>query len=283
MMEDAANPKFKAMVDDIATCQTAAAQLWFGPSLAQTGRPTSLPDPIVIPYVEPLDTWCDMTQLVCRETWPEPSPVGSCHYLCSNLVDEEPLPPRDHHDYAKRQNQRVHDVTVKWLSENMRDLWPKATMPADPDQLNWYWLVDESNAEGVARFESQYWHAPVSPSERYNLSVPTSSRVRLRADESGYPNLVLAGDWTLTALSAGCLEAATMSGIASANAVDGVARVIANDWLPPAKGLAAAPAAVVPVAAVAPVVSEADPPPSPRDRMEAPRQRPSRPTSPPPA
>jgi uncharacterized protein with NAD-binding domain and iron-sulfur cluster len=269
MMEDAANPRWKTMVEGIATCQTAAAQLWFGPGLAQTGWPTSLPEPIVIPYVEPLDTWCDMTQLVCRETWPEPLPVGSCHYLCSNLEDEEPLPPRDQHDYAKRQNQRVHDVTVKWLSENMQGLWPKATMPADPAQLNWWWLVDESNAEGVARFESQYWHAPVSPSERYNLSVPDSSRKRLRADESGYANLVLAGDWTLTALSAGCLEAATMSGIASANAVDGVARTIMNDWLPQAKNAIASPAPEPPAA-----------PSSPRDRMTL--LRPHRSSSPPP-
>jgi hypothetical protein len=158
--------------------------------------------------------------------------VGSCHYLCSNLVDLEPLPPRDQHDYAKRQNQRVHDITVKWLSENVHWLWPNATMPADKNQLNWWWLVDEKNRDGVARFEAQFWHAPVSPSERYNLSVPRSSRARLRPDESGYPNLVLTGDWTLTSLSAGCLEAAAMSGIASANAVDGGRRRVLNDWLP---------------------------------------------------
>jgi hypothetical protein len=167
-----------------------------------------------------------------RETWPANLPVGSCHYLCSNLRDEEPLPPRDHHDYARRQNQRVHDVTLKWLHENVHGLWPAATMPADPDALNWWWLVDAENRDGVARFESQFWHAPVSPSERYNLSVPKSSWVRLRPDESGYPNLVLTGDWTLTSLSAGCLEAATMSGIAAAVAVDGWARRVMNDWLP---------------------------------------------------
>jgi uncharacterized protein with NAD-binding domain and iron-sulfur cluster len=232
MIEDQANPRFARMVDTIATCQTAAAQLWFGPDLQQTGWSKDLPDPIVIPYVEPLDTWCDMTQLVCRETWPTPSPVGSCHYLCSNLVDVEPLPPRDHHEYAIRQNQRVHDITVKWLEENVHWLWPKAAMPADKSELNWYWLVDEKSQAGVKRFDSQYWHAPTSPSERYNLSVPTSSWARLRSDESGYPNLVLTGDWTLTALSAGCLEAATMSGIMSANAVDGGKRPISNDWLP---------------------------------------------------
>jgi uncharacterized protein with NAD-binding domain and iron-sulfur cluster len=233
LIDDEANPRFKAMVDAVATCQTAAAQLWFAPDLAQSGWPKTLPEPIVIPYVEPLDTWCDMTQLVCRETWPTPSPVGSCHYLCSNLVDEEwPLPPRDHHEYAKQQNQRVHDLTVKWLEENVHGLWPNGAQAADPKQLNWYWLVDEQNRDGVARFESQYWHAPVSPSERYNLSVPRSSWARLRPSESGYANLVLTGDWTLTALSAGCLEAATMSGIASANAVDGGKRRVANDWLP---------------------------------------------------
>ncbi len=273
MIDDPANPRFKAMVDGIATCQTAAAQLWFGPSLAQTGWPTSLPEPIQIPYVEPLDTWCDMTQLLVRESWPASAPVGSCHYLCSNLVDVEPLPPRDQHDYARRQNQRVHDLTVKWLSENVRWLWPKATMPADPNQLNWWWLVDVKNRDGVERFEAQFWHAPVSPSERYNLSVPGSSRVRLRAHEAGYANLVLTGDWTLTSLSAGCLEAATMAGIASANAVDGAQRRVLNDWLPAAPAPAPAAPTVTPAAEA--------PSPAPAERMTS-TMRTGRPSSPPP-
>ena len=47
---------------------------------------------------------------------------------------------------------------------------------------------------------------------------------RLRSDESGYDNLVLAGDWTDNGLNAGCIEAATISGLQAANAVLGRSR-----------------------------------------------------------
>ena len=49
-------------------------------------------------------------------------------------------------------------------------------------------------------------------------SRPAATRYRLRPDESGYDNLVLAGDWTDNGLNAGCIEAATISGLQAANA-----------------------------------------------------------------
>ncbi len=53
------------------------------------------------------------------------------------------------------------------------------------------------------------------------LSLPGTGRYRLRADESGYGNLALAGDWIDSSLNAGCIEAAVVSGIQAANAVLG--------------------------------------------------------------
>ena len=43
----------------------------------------------------------------------------------------------------------------------------------------------------------------------------------MRADESGYENLALAGDWTETGLNAGCIEGATLGGLQAANALLG--------------------------------------------------------------
>jgi hypothetical protein len=93
-------------------------------------------------------------------------------------------------------------------------------------------LVDPQGREGAARLDAQYHCAVVHPSDRYNLSLPGSVRCRLRAHESGYTNLILAGDWTKTALSIGCLEAATMSGFAAARVVDRDCRTAYGDWLP---------------------------------------------------
>ena len=54
--------------------------------------------------------------------------------------------------------------------------------------------------------------------------MPGSDRFRLRSDESGFDNLFLAGDWTDNGLNAGCIEAATLSGLQAANAVLGHSR-----------------------------------------------------------
>jgi uncharacterized protein with NAD-binding domain and iron-sulfur cluster len=71
---------------------------------------------------------------------------------------------------------------------------------------------------------TQWVTANVDPSDRYVQSVAGSDRYRLRPDESGYENLFLAGDWTDCGLNAGCIEAATISGLQAANAVLGRGR-----------------------------------------------------------
>ena len=49
---------------------------------------------------------------------------------------------------------------------------------------------------------TQFVRANVDPSDRYVLCAPGSDRFRLRADESGFDNLFLAGDWTDNGLNA---------------------------------------------------------------------------------
>src|ERR1700692_1851187 len=80
----------------------------------------------------------------------------------------------------------------------------------------------------------QHTSVNVDPSDRYVQSVPGSDKHRLRPDESGYDNLVLAGDWTDCGLNAGCIEAAVMSGLEAANALLGRGRFyrIRGYWLP---------------------------------------------------
>ncbi len=223
----ARSPRFSVMVDAVATCQTQAFQLWLTPDLAATGWPP--PTPIVIPYVEPYDTWADMSQLIDKESWPPTLPVGSIAYLCSQLVDDEPPPPRADHGYPARQVARAKANALAFLQTSTGGLWPRITQP--DGTLDWSALADASGAVGPTRFDSQYWHAPVSLSERYVLSVPGSSQKRLKSDDTGCSNLVLAGDHVLTSLSAGCLEAATMSGLAAARALLRKVQIVGRDEL----------------------------------------------------
>jgi uncharacterized protein with NAD-binding domain and iron-sulfur cluster len=68
--------------------------------------------------------------------------------------------------------------------------------------------------------------ANIDPSERYVLSPPVHNAKRLHPARSGFANLVLAGDWTQTAINAGCVEAAVMSGYAASRALSGHPAVI---------------------------------------------------------
>ena len=61
--------------------------------------------------------------------------------------------------------------------------------------------------------------ANLDPSDRYVQSLPGSGRYRLAPGRTGFANLALAGDWTACGLDAGCLEAATRSGVLAARAV----------------------------------------------------------------
>ncbi len=46
-----------------------------------------------------------------------------------------------------------------------------------------------------------------------------SGRYRIAPGRTGFDNLAIAGDWTACGLDAGCLEAATRSGVLAARAV----------------------------------------------------------------
>jgi uncharacterized protein with NAD-binding domain and iron-sulfur cluster len=100
------------------------------------------------------------------------------------------------------------------------NLWPGAVTAEGG--FRWDLLVgSEPEATGVVALASQHVRANVDPSDRYVQSLPGSGIHRLRADQSGYNNLVLAGDWIDNGLNAGCIEAATLGGFQAANALMG--------------------------------------------------------------
>jgi uncharacterized protein with NAD-binding domain and iron-sulfur cluster len=73
----------------------------------------------------------------------------------------------------------------------------------------------------VPRFDFQFWRANIDPTERYVMAPANSTRHRLKASESGFDNLILAGDWIYNGLNVGSVEGAVMGGKLAANAVSG--------------------------------------------------------------
>lgn len=215
----AASPRWRTMIEQVKTVGTRAAQFWLNVEqdalgwrgLVEKYNPgCKIPDgslqTIVTGFVEPLDTWADMSHLLPRENWPEPGPKAIA-YFCSPARDGETLA-----DFKA--------TAWEWLNTGLPSLWPDAEAPGQGG-----FDVGDLYAKpfGPARdaFDAQYFRVNMYGSERYVLSVTGSVVHRLAADESGFANLVIAGDWTRCGLNNGCVEAATMSGIAAASAVTG--------------------------------------------------------------
>jgi uncharacterized protein with NAD-binding domain and iron-sulfur cluster len=114
----------------------------------------------------------------------------------------------------------VASGAARFLDEQVGRLWPEAT--AADGRFRWELLTGSlPGTTGTDALRSQYVRANTDPSDRYVQSLPGSGRHRRRADESGYNNLVLAGDWIDTGLNAGCIEAAALSGLQAGNVVLG--------------------------------------------------------------
>lgn len=226
-----ANERFAKMLEKVETTQTHALQLWMRPSIRDLGW--QLPSPILDGFADPFDTWADMTHLLPEERWPGTDGPRSLAYLCGQLDDVEPIAPRTDHGYPARQRARARENARRWLEVSSTALWPRG---AGGDGFDWSTLVAPDDVHGEDRLDAQYLNVPLHPSDRYVLAAPGSHRYRLRADESGFENLVLAGDWVKTGLSVGCLEAATMAGMYAARALSGASLEIIGDLpAPPAR------------------------------------------------
>jgi uncharacterized protein with NAD-binding domain and iron-sulfur cluster len=202
--------RWRRMVDHVPTVATQAVQLWLRSTDAELGAPHG--NPTVSGLVHPFQTLAAMGHLVEREAWPEGERPGTVAYLCSTLAEEVATRPAE-------AAAAVRGNALEFLERRAGSVWPGAVDAAG--RFRWDLLAGGGEAVGPERLDSQFWTASVDPSDRYVQSPPGSAAHRLRADESGYDNLFLAGDWVNCGLNAGCIEAAVLGGLEAANAVRG--------------------------------------------------------------
>ena len=220
----ATQPAWRSMVDRVQTIRTQGFQLWLTPTLDEMGF--QLPSAVSGTYVNPLNTWADMTHTSLHEDWSHSNRPGCVLYFCGPLKktnapeDQEP-PWHKRSDFPRVQQEKAYAYMEDLLRHHMRHPWPAATAPDNPEGLDWRLLVAPDGVEGVQRLREQFWTANVEPSSLYVLSVPNSTRYRLRSDGSGFDNLYLAGDWTKNGINAGCVESAVMSGLQASRAICG--------------------------------------------------------------
>jgi uncharacterized protein with NAD-binding domain and iron-sulfur cluster len=211
----ARDARWRAMVDHVRTVATQAFQVWLAPDMAALGWPH--PNVTLSGFVEPFDTWADMTHLVPLEAWP--APPGSIGYFCSVLPELAGVASTDP-AYPLRQRERVHENALAFLRRDVRHLWPAAI--GSDGEFRWDLLVvppGTSVPPTAERFASQFWTANVNPSDRYTLTLPGSSAYRISPLDTTWDNFTVCGDWTDCGFNAGCVEAAVMSGRLAAHAI----------------------------------------------------------------
>jgi uncharacterized protein with NAD-binding domain and iron-sulfur cluster len=206
------------MTRQLRTVATQAFQLWLRPEESLLGW--DRPGVTTSGYVAPFDTWASMPQTLWTEDWPADESPRTVAYFCGALKAEWP-PDGEPAEYVARCRQRVLNDAVTYLDRHVGLYLPGAV---DGNGFRWHLLSGANGDLGAAALKRQHVSVNIDPSDRYVQSVPGSDKYRLRSDESGYDNMVLAGDWTDSGINAGCIEAAAMSGLQAANALLGRGR-----------------------------------------------------------
>jgi uncharacterized protein with NAD-binding domain and iron-sulfur cluster len=225
----AKDERFARAVSTAATVRTQAFQLWANRAAPDLGWDFT-ENSVAGCYVEPLDTYCDMTHLLPREAWKPTDHTRTIGYFCG-VLDE---PKGEDHAAA---TDRVKRNAIEFVERDLPELWPKAFHDG---KFDWDVLVDRNDGKGPARFDSQYWRANTSPWERYVLTPAGTVEHRLPSGDSGFDNLKLAGDWTATGIDGGCVEAAVISGMDAARAISGDPTHVpgkSTRWIQPSREL----------------------------------------------
>jgi uncharacterized protein with NAD-binding domain and iron-sulfur cluster len=212
------DPAWNAMLDNVLTVRTQAFQLWLNRTVAEMGWPYAQPGtppdlrqaPVLCGFVEPFDTWAQMDHLIQRESWTAADNCRQIAYFCNAAPDDPNQKPFSDPAYPATQLEPVGTAASVFLYANGDTIWKNGFTYSD--------LVNRTGAPGL---DSQFLRINIDPSERYVLSVKGSTEYRLRADESRFENLVLAGDWTLVDVNLGCVEAAVQSGKMASYAIAG--------------------------------------------------------------
>jgi uncharacterized protein with NAD-binding domain and iron-sulfur cluster len=213
------NPAWRRMAGEVATIQTQSFQIWVSRDLRSLGW--TVGNPLLTGYVEPIDTWADMTNLLPREGWAQPNAPRTVAYFCGPLPGPKQPPPPTEHGFPAAQRKRALDNALSFLRNDIGVLWPRSVQPNNLAVFDWNLLVPSNEQLGEERFKTQYWRANVDPSERYTLALPGTDKARIRPDQTGFANLTICGDWVDNGFYIGAAEGAVISGMLAFRAATG--------------------------------------------------------------
>lgn len=210
--------EWRDMIAHVQTVATHSFQLWLRPDEPTLGWKE--PGVTISAYLHPFETWASMPQTLWAEDWPKAEQPHTIAYYCGAM--QAPWPTTEvGHDYARRHQNAGYQEATAYVEQNLGRYFPAAY---NEHGFNWRLLCGANGKGDVGALATQHVSVNIDPSDRYVQSIPGTDRYRLRPDESGYDDLILAGDWTDCGLNAGCIEAAVVSGFEAANVVLGRGR-----------------------------------------------------------
>lgn len=211
---------FADFVRNMGIVPNLALQIWTEATLAQLGWTQAKPAAVAGP--EPLNIWADMSEVAKVEGWAGSVPKG-VHYLTGTYPTTLYKRPAAASQTPAEAAAEVREVAKQFLTTQAHAMWPLASSGSNFD---WNVLFDNKNRTGEERLDAQYWRANIDPTECTVGSPVGSTRFRLGPDNSGFANLVLAGEATRQGFNASCVEGAVMSGMAAARAIAGEPQTI---------------------------------------------------------
>ena len=96
---------------------TQAFQLWLNRPTDRLGWPFREKS-IMTAYVEPLDTYADMSHLLPAEAWPADERVDDIAYFCGVIEEREG-------ETQESANEHAHDNAIEYLERDARGIWPR--------------------------------------------------------------------------------------------------------------------------------------------------------------
>jgi uncharacterized protein with NAD-binding domain and iron-sulfur cluster len=214
-----AKPAWKRMYENVQTTATQSIQVWFekdyqdlGMNLKEWGIETT---PNLVTYASPIYSWIDMSLVLDQESWKATQRPKMLIYYCGSVPDADNYPDFGNASSPEQAKENLIATMQQWLQDNMGYFWKNTQNIEFPQGFDFNILFDtdyRTNPTPEQKLRSQYFRANIEPSDRYTLSVPNSGFHRLKTDQSGYANMVLAGDWIDFGVNVGYIEGAVLSG-----------------------------------------------------------------------
>lgn len=226
---------WKRMLDNSRTVATQAMQIWLKETpwqLGWNGYTNEYDDYMLSAnFMTQPNGQGDFTKYIKYENWPKDQTPASLLLLCGTLPHYDVVTGNEGADYPRKLAEQVKHQSIQFLQATGGFMLPGATVAAkqgygDPFAFDFdlFHQSDEA-AEGLIgaeRFNDQYWRVNVNPSDRYVSTPPDSTKHRLFANDTGFANLSIAGDWTDNGLNVGSMEGSVRSGLLAAEAVLGI-------------------------------------------------------------